>query len=181
MKEKDTELKNFLDNIQSRILKKNIIVAILSVFITLFVLGTSILVYYNVKFPIQLNTVFVEWVAEESTTEVEGKKVLNSISFEITNIGKQFIADAEIRDEGDITIIKINGNLGNKYYSTKSFSQISVKDKKAVYIEGKNENDRMLVWEKDMDIMTKEEWNKWYYDVYALRNPMIRFQKSIQN
>ena len=180
MNEENKEFKTFFNNIKSKMIKKNIIVAFSSVLITIFTLLIVFLIYNNVKFPIPLDTVFIEWVAEYEATNLNEIKILDSISFEITNIGKQHISKTDMLEEGDVIIIKLYGNLGNKLTSTVSFEGISIKDKNAIYIQGKDENDRLLVWEKNMEIMTKEEWTKWYYDVFSLKNPMIRFQKSRQ-
>ena len=76
--------------------------------------------------------------------------------------------EVENKEERKEVIIKVKGGIPNGisggYYGINANIDID-EDTENVYIEGAF-GKRKLIWSKNMDVMTKEEWENWYIGEY---------------
>ena len=168
--------------------KRKRLIIVMSILITLGICISSIFV----KFPVDINKFNVEWVYMKDNIGVNSdtgesfkyKTIEFNVSTEYENIvisgrSTHYIGDKEI-------IIKLSGGLPNAidggYYGIGGSHTIDENIEK-IYIEGAF-GKRQLVWSKDMNVMTEEEWKKWYTEEYVpniLKNASGMYYKDEKN
>lgn len=153
--------------------KRRRLIVIISIFITLGICVSSMFV----KIPANIDKFNVEWVYVKDNVGINAdtgesfsyKTVEFNVSTEYENIkisgeSTHYIGDKEI-------VIKLKGSLPNAidggYYGIGGSPTVGGNDEniEKIYIEGAF-GKRKLIWSKEMDVMTEEEWKKWYIEDY---------------
>ena len=135
--------------------RRNIIVVLSILFTICLCIGILL-----VRVPINPDRFNVEWMYMSNN---ELNIYLNTNYSNIVVTGK-----VENNEEGKEVIIKVKGGIPNGisggYYGINASIDID-ENIENIYIEGAF-GKRKLIWSKNMDVMTKEEWGNWYIEEY---------------
>lgn len=153
--------------------KRKRLIVIISILITLGICISSMFI----KLPVNIDKFNIEWVYVKDNVGVNTdtgesfkyKTIEFNVSTEYDNIvisgeSTHYIGDKEI-------IIKLRGGLPNAidggYYGIGGSPTVDGNGEniEKIYIEGAF-GKRKLIWSKEMDVMTEEEWKKWYIEDY---------------
>jgi len=140
--------------------RRNLIV-IISILLTICICLGVILI----RVPLNPDKFNVEWIYISSNEQNNKEKSINIyLSTEYTNI--VVTGETEIKDK-DI-VMKIRGGIPNGVsggnYGIKTKFTINENIEK-IYIEGAF-GKKKLIWSKDSEVMSDEEWKKWYLEEY---------------
>lgn len=135
--------------------RRNIIVVLSILFTICLCIGILL-----VRVPINPDRFNVEWMYMSNN---ELNIYLNTDYSDIVVTG-----EVENNEERKEVIIKVKGGIPNGisggYYGINANIDID-ENTENVYIEGAF-GKRKLIWSKNMDVMTKEEWKNWYIEEY---------------
>ena len=135
--------------------RRNIIV-VLSILFTICLCICVLLV----RVPLNPDRFYVEWMYMSNN---ELNIYLNTDYSDIVVTG-----EVENNEERKEVIIKVKGGISNGisggYYGINASIDID-ENIENIYIEGAF-GKRKLIWSKNMDVMTKEEWENWYIGEY---------------
>ena len=143
--------------------RRNLIVVI-SIILTICICIGVILI----RVPLDTDKFNVEWMYMTSNEQNSGEKTLQIyISTEYNNI--VVTGESEFCDGEKEINIKLKGGIPNGlsggYYGIYTPINISEETEK-IYIEGAW-GKKKLIWSKDMEVMTKENWENWYTEEYV--------------
>ena len=142
--------------------RRNIII-ILSILLTI-CLCVGILL---ARVPLNPDKFNVEWMYISSDEQNNDKKTINIyLSTDYSNI---VVTGEQETNSGEREIvIKVKGGIPNGisggHYGIDTKIDID-ENTENIYIEGAL-GKRKLIWSKNMDVMTKEKWKKWYIEEY---------------
>ena len=135
--------------------RRNIIVVLSILFTICLCIGVLL-----VRVPLNPDRFNVEWMYMSNN---ELNIYLNTDYSDIVVTG-----EVENNEEGKEVIIKVKGGIPNGisggYYGINASIDID-ENIENIYIEGAF-GKRKLIWSKNMDVIAKEEWEKWYLEEY---------------